>query len=102
MFDELPGSFDTCEICWWEDDIIQLRNPIDTTASNEKSLVEWQQEILETYPLTVEVAGEFHRDVDWRPIREDEIPQPEDIPEEGLDYFYMKHDDKPIYYWQRN
>jgi hypothetical protein len=100
MFDELPGSFDTCEICFWEDDVTQLRNPIDATGSNEKSLYEWQQEILDTLPLTVEVVGEFMRNIDWRPIRADELPQPQDVPEGGLDYFYVRGNNQPVYYWQ--
>jgi Cysteine-rich CPCC len=102
MFDELPGSFDTCEICWWEDDVLQLRNPLENTeGSNQKNLYDWQQEVLETYPLTVETVGEFMRDITWRPIRADELPAPQDIPENGLDYFYTRHDDEATYYWQR-
>ncbi|WP_123816510.1 CPCC family cysteine-rich protein [Myceligenerans xiligouense] len=27
VFDQPPGSFDVCGICFWEDDAIQLRRP---------------------------------------------------------------------------
>lgn len=27
QFDEPPGSYAFCEICWWEDDFVQLRFP---------------------------------------------------------------------------
>lgn len=102
MFDELPGSYDACEICFWTDDATQLRNPIATEPSNAKSLYEHQQDILQEYPMTVEVVGEFLRDPDWRPIREDELPAPEDVPDEGLDYFYVRQGDDATYYWQRD
>ena len=103
MFDELPGSYDVCEICFWEDDVSQLRNPIDSSeGANQKSLYEWQQDILQEYPLTITTVGEFTRDSQWRPIRADELPEPESVPENGLDYFYTRRDDVITYYWQRN
>jgi hypothetical protein len=41
VFEELPGSFDVCPICFWEDDVVQLRWP-DRAGANRLSLIEAQ------------------------------------------------------------
>lgn len=35
---ESAGDFDICEVCGWEDDIIQLRNPDEEECANRMSL----------------------------------------------------------------
>lgn len=35
---ESAGDFDICEVCGWEDDIIQLENPDEEDCANHMSL----------------------------------------------------------------
>jgi hypothetical protein len=39
---EGPGSYEICGVCFWEDDIIQLRWPDYTGGANKPSLIEAQ------------------------------------------------------------
>lgn len=41
VFQDEPGSYDICPICFWEDDLSQLRFP-KTTGANHVSLIEGQ------------------------------------------------------------
>ena len=43
MFEEAPGSYDTCKICFWEDDAVQLRYPNFAGGANGVSLIEAQK-----------------------------------------------------------
>ncbi len=38
-----PGSYDICPICFWEDDIVQLRWPDMAGGANKVSLIEAQK-----------------------------------------------------------
>ncbi|MEU5565054.1 CPCC family cysteine-rich protein [Micromonospora musae] len=70
-----PGSYDTCPVCWWEDDVLQLRWPQLASGANKVSLVEGQRNYARTgacteLPLGVELAdpNDHDRDPHWRPI----------------------------------
>ncbi|MEV5002836.1 CPCC family cysteine-rich protein [Nocardioides sp. LML1-1-1.1] len=41
--DEGPGDFEICEVCFWEDDGVQLRYPMSPEGPNGVSLMEAQQ-----------------------------------------------------------
>jgi hypothetical protein len=43
MFEEGPGSYDICKICFWEDDDVQLRDPHFGGGANVLSLLESQR-----------------------------------------------------------
>ncbi|MET8796768.1 CPCC family cysteine-rich protein [Nocardia sp. NPDC004568] len=43
VFDEAPGSYEICPICFWEDDLIQLRWPTFAGGANSVSLVDAQR-----------------------------------------------------------
>ena len=47
IFLEPPGSYDICEICFWEDDIVMLRWPTSGGGANHASLVEAQRNYAE-------------------------------------------------------
>lgn len=42
VFDEPPGSYAICPICFWEDDHVQLRFPTLAGGANKVSLIESQ------------------------------------------------------------
>jgi hypothetical protein len=42
VFDEPPGSYDICPVCFWEDDIVQLRWPDWAGGANKPSLIDGQ------------------------------------------------------------
>jgi hypothetical protein len=43
MFPEPPGSYNICKICFWEDDAIALRWPLDFGGANAVLLAEAQR-----------------------------------------------------------
>ncbi|HEY5835740.1 CPCC family cysteine-rich protein [Streptomyces sp.] len=43
VLDEMPGSFEICPICFWEDDDVQFRWPTTTGGANRVSLIEAQR-----------------------------------------------------------
>lgn len=42
-----PGTYQICEICFWEDDDIQFRDPDYEGGANELSLRNYQKGVLE-------------------------------------------------------
>ena len=42
MFGQEPGSDDICPVCFWQDDIVQLRWPDFAGGANRPSLIEAQ------------------------------------------------------------
>ncbi|GAA3630810.1 hypothetical protein GCM10022223_55840 [Kineosporia mesophila] len=43
VFGEPPGSYNICPVCFWEDDVVQLRYPDHVGGANALSLVEAQR-----------------------------------------------------------
>ncbi|MGW4383360.1 CPCC family cysteine-rich protein [Kitasatospora sp. NPDC004531] len=41
--DDGPGSYEICPVCFWEDDLMQLRWPLSAAGANHIPLVEAQQ-----------------------------------------------------------
>ena len=67
MFTDLPGTFDICEVCGWEDDHVQLRFPAMNGGANKESLYESQQIWIEKIPLDVQEYNGYSRDSDCDP-----------------------------------
>src|SRR6516164_8839737 len=72
---EGPGKYDVCPICYWEDDISQLRFPTMGGGANKPSLLEAQKKYAEIGAIEVNFLPHVRkpnaadiRDVDWRPI----------------------------------
>ena len=75
VFDEPPGSYAICPICFWEDDAIQLGFPLMGGGANSISLYESQQQFMRDgaceYQFTDHVrrpADSDRRDPHWRPF----------------------------------
>jgi hypothetical protein len=75
VFDQLPGSFDICPICFWEDDVVQLRFPDFAGGANRPSLMEAQRSFAEFGASKVRhihrvrsPTQEDLREPDWRPV----------------------------------
>jgi len=105
MFDGPPGSYDICKICFWEDDISQLRFP-RTTGANRVSLIDGQKNFREfgacerrVLQSARAVSPADQRDEHWRPIDSRDVFEE---PVSGVDCgdTYPK-DTTRLYYWRR-
>jgi hypothetical protein len=75
VFDSAPGSYDICPICYWEDDIWQLRFPHEAGGANTVSLVEGQANFV-AYGACEDHVREYtrkprpneQRDRHWHPV----------------------------------
>ena len=68
IFNEPEGSFEICEICGWEDDIVQKQDPNFKGGANKISLIESQEKILKTIPKHIEIHKGFRRATNWEPL----------------------------------
>ena len=79
------GSYGICPLCNWEDDPVQLANPLSPGGANGESLHTCQRRSLHKWPLAVrevELQGQtYRRDSAWRPLTDEETA------------FYMSRDD---------
>lgn len=77
VFDEPPGSFQICPVCYWEDDIVQLADPSYRGGANQASLAEAQRSYARhgwcedrVAPFVRPPSQEEVRDPRWRPLDE--------------------------------
>jgi len=75
VFVEPPGSYDICNVCFWEDDNIQLRWPDYEGGANGPSLIESQQNFAAQGAMEQRFLGlvrppaeDEPREPGWRPI----------------------------------
>jgi hypothetical protein len=71
------GTYGICPLCDWEDDQVQLANPLTGGGANRESLREHQQRSVTRWPLTVKEVTEdgetYRRDLRWRPLSKEEV-----------------------------
>lgn len=115
VFEEPPGSYDICPICFWEDDIVQLRFP-EATGANRVSLVQGQNNFAAMGACEERVfkhvrrpLPEEQREPEWRPVG----PQRDQYESAGNDVSGMDYWSKVIapdypkasirlYYWRED
>lgn len=67
VHDDQPGSHHICPVCFWEDDLVQLRWPLRSGGANRPSLVDAQKNY-----LTLGVSDERFA----KKVREPNIDEP--------------------------
>lgn len=75
VLDSMPGSYEICPVCFWEDDGIQFRWPTTSVGANRVSLIEAQLNY-RTFGACDEHGRQYVRppaedeplDPAWRPI----------------------------------
>jgi Cysteine-rich CPCC len=98
-----PGSYDICEVCFWEDDAVQLRWPTYEGGANQPSLLAAQR----TYSdlgamehrftdLVRPASGSEPLDVGWRPID----PELDSFEGGGLGVTDWPDDLTTLYWWR--
>ena len=71
--EEPPGTYNICELCFWEDDGIQFRDPDYESGANRESLRQAQQKFLARNSQSVLSWGRAvhktdERDPLWQPL----------------------------------
>ncbi|MDP4009959.1 MAG: CPCC family cysteine-rich protein [Candidatus Shapirobacteria bacterium] len=107
VFDNPPGSFEFCPICYWEDEAMQLRCPTEIGA-NSISLVEAQDNFekfgvshIELKVFVRDPTAEDERDLNWRKVdlKTDKIESKNDRTTDATIY---PIDLTKLYYWEEN
>ena len=101
VFAELPGSDDICMICFWEDDVTQLRFPDLGARTNFVPLAEAQRNYAQFGAIEQRFAQDVRkataadaRDADFRPI------SPSDSFEDTPSEAGGPSDPTSLYYWR--
>lgn len=100
---EGPGSYEICPVCFWEDDLVQLRWPDWSGGANRPSLIEAQANFKKFVAceqrsvVHVRPPRDEPLDPGWRPI-DSERDQFESRGEQEAQW----PDDRTVLYWWRS
>lgn len=105
VFEAPPGSYAICPICFWEDDIVQLRLPTMLGGPNKTTLVAAQRTFARLGACEERLVKQVRRpdegdtrDSGWRPIEEDQDSfEDPDAPDIAHSY---PDDPTELYYWR--
>lgn len=107
VFNEAPGSFDICPICYWEDEALQLRYPNEIGA-NRLTLIESQINFealgygdLQNKKLVRKINKHDEKDKKWRKIDLKLDVIEEKVLDEKRAVIYPI-DSTELYYWSEN
>jgi len=102
---ESPGSYEICEVCYWEDDGVQLLDPAYQGGANGPSLIECQTNFQRLGASEARFVDEVRlpdneetRDPEWRPAVASDLRwsrAPQDLSDEE----YRRVES--WYYWKR-
>ncbi|MCT2585619.1 CPCC family cysteine-rich protein [Actinophytocola gossypii] len=67
-FGEPPGSYEICQVCFWEDDAVQLRWPDWSGGANKPSLIDAQRAYAEHGATEFRFTGLVRRGTAPEPI----------------------------------
>jgi hypothetical protein len=101
MFAEGPGSFEICDICFWQDDLIDLEEMYEPWGPNRVSLEDGQKNFAD-FGATEKRFLEHVRSVNTNDVKEPKWrmldrskDNPKDINPEATNF-------KDLYYWYWN
>lgn len=112
VFDEPPGSYSICAICFWEDDATQLRFPDLAGGANKVSLIDAQKNFQEFGASEKRLSehvrkptSEDQRDPQWRMVDLTKDTFEETKIKDGKEYFdavlETGVDPSKLYYWKK-
>lgn len=103
VFREGPGSYDICPVCFWEDDLVQLRWPDWPGGANKPSLIEAQGNFSKGGSSEARLlehvrapASEEPLDDGWRPVN----PALDDFEAITTQEAEWPDDRTVLYYWR--
>ncbi len=111
VFDEEPGSYDICNVCYWEDDLMQLRFLRSAWGPNHVSLIEAQKNYQAFGAMEMRFISNVRppkadepRELGWRMV-DPEFDNIEDHSASGFDAqppsrVPYPDDSTALYYWR--
>ena len=107
VFEEFPGSFDICPICYWEDDAVQLFFPMMSGGANKVSLIEAQVNYFQFGASTIQMVKNVRepkdtelKDPSWFPLYQKKVHLPN--PQKDHRQVGNETDIKELCYWLKN
>ncbi len=106
VFTEEPGSYDICPICFWEDDLFQLRFADTAGGANAVSLLDGQRTYATIGACEARLIAHVRqptavdqRDTGWRPLdpARDKIEDVRTVTNAAQTY---PEDPTTLYYWR--